>query len=293
MCVLLLTSITLINTLYYYQTREYFKPNKEIKSVFLGDSHFQNGINDRIISHSMNIATSAEALIYSRIKLEYLLRSSSSIDNVFISIHPGTFQRSIDTTWMSNEENYLAKLSSFYPIFKKEHFYDWKLQVVDYDIPLIFHKITWQSIYSIERQIVVGKFPFVGGYSPNNKTIDIDEFLSIDLVDKSDFKISNNQRHEFLRIKQLCKNKGVNLILINTPLYGTINDGYFIIDQGLSDLVKDITFWDYSDLLDSAIYFADRSHLNPNGAEILSNCINDSIFQGVVMKPTNISADGF
>lgn len=293
MCVLLLTIISLMNALYYYQIREYFAPSEEIKSVFLGDSHFQNGINDELISHSMNLATSAEALIYSRIKLEYLLANSNSIDNVFLSIHPSTFHRSLDTNWISNEENYLAKLSSLYPIFKRRHIYDWKSQIVNYNLPLILHKMTWQSINSIERQIIVGNLSFVGGYSPNNKTLEISEVLSIDLAAENEFKISENQRGEFLRIKQLCEKEGVSLILINTPIYEAMPDSDFTIEQGISNLFKDVILWDYSDLLNSAVYFADKSHLNPIGAERLSNYINDSIIQSNLKNPTNISVDGF
>lgn len=291
--VLLLAIISLINALYYYQIRKFFTPGEEIQSVFLGDSHFQNGINDELIGHSMNLATSAEAMIYSRIKLEYLLDNSSSIENVFLSINPSTFQGSIDFSWISNEENYLAKIASYYPIFKRRDIYDWKSQIVNYDLLLILHKITWQSIYSIERQIIVRKLPFVGGYSPNNKEFETDQVSSIDLADVNAFKISENQRCEFLKIKQLCEKEGVSLILINTPIYGTKADSDFTIEQGISELFTDVILWDYSDLLNSTIYFADKSHLNPIGAERLSNYINDSIIQSSIKKITNISADGF
>lgn len=281
-CILLLVILSLINGLYIYQIREHFTPKKAITSVFLGDSHFQNGINDKLIANSINFAESAEALIYSRIKLEYILENSNYIDNVFLSVHNSTFLAKIDTIWISKEDNYLSKFSSFYPLYQKKHFCDWESQIVDYELTRLLHKVVWQSIYSIERQIMIGKLPFLGGYAPNDKTLKVEQ---IDSTRKTAYKTSSNQIEEFLRIKKLCYKSGVNLILINTPVYKTSGKDKFILNQGISNLFNDVVYWDYSELLDSNIYFADRNHLNPKGAEILSNYINDYLIKLDLQKP--------
>lgn len=291
--ILLLTIFSVLNAFYIYQVRKFFIVDEEITSVFVGDSHFQNGINDQLISQSINFANSGESLIYSRIKLEYLLENNSSIKNVFLSIHNATFQYIIDSSWISNEANYLTKFSALYPLFKIDHIYDWVHQVEDYSVAKILHNILRQTIYSIERQLLIGKIPYLGAYTPNNKRLNIKEYKSSNSTSNNISKTSEKQKREFIKIKDLCEKANVNLILINTPVYRDNGHENFIHDHGISNLFENATFWDYSELFDSNVFFADNSHLNPKGAEILSRCINDSITAWDKTKSANIVIDGF
>lgn len=274
----LVTAIILLMCIVYvYQVRNFYKPKIEINSVFLGDSHFQNGINDELIMNSKNYATSAEALIYSRIKLNYLLSKNHSIDNVFLSVGSHTFSNSVDTSWICSEDNFLAKTSSFYPLYRMKDVYELTEFSGHYSFILLLHKILWQNIYSIERQILVGKLPFIGGYTPNNQKLSIDQNETINDSTIFPFRVSKIQQKEFLKIKNKCKEANVNLILINTPVYRTSKENDCFGDSELCELISDLTIWDYSDLFDKPHYFADRNHLNPYGAEILSKLVNDSL----------------
>ncbi len=285
---IILTFILIITViLYFKQTSNLFTQKTKIDYLILGDSHFQNGINsDKYIPSSLNLACSGETYFNCYTKLKFIINNNTKIKNVVLSLGPHNLSAEIDTLWIFNKENFLSKIRGYAPIIYSSDFLEYinktnfsKFILVEL-VPEIFH----QSIYSIERQIILKEMPFLGGFVPNNKRLTI-----TDLEKKQDENVpstesSKIQLYYLQKIADMCKENNIQLILVNSPIFnGThvsapkiINEKYYLIDLG--DIFKND-----SDL------FADLGHLNKNGsdkfskilAEYLTNYPNQSLMDKI------------
>src|SRR6266513_3653769 len=61
-----------------------YRIDPEVKTIIIGDSHIELGINDHLLPDCINISESGEAFMFSYAKLQALLKHHPQIKTVFI-----------------------------------------------------------------------------------------------------------------------------------------------------------------------------------------------------------------
>ncbi|MFT7033700.1 MAG: hypothetical protein ACJA2S_002208 [Cyclobacteriaceae bacterium] len=258
-------SIFAILGVYFFQIRDQLILSKNITTVILGNSHTQNGLNDQIISNSVNLSSSAESYLYSYAKLKYLVQHNPSITNVILSFSKVVISENITRIWLFNENNVFGKFGSLYPILNVS---DLEYLINEGKINLALKALNgaiYHSFYSIEKRIILRSPPFIGGYTPNSRNMLQSEINTS--INDSVSEYSIDQTVYLEKIKILCEKHSLNLILINTPTYGKkmkekVNLNFFTYESPI--------YLDYSIMNLNETFFADPRHLNPKGADTLS-----------------------
>jgi hypothetical protein len=96
------------------------------------------------------------------------------------------------------------------------------------------------------------------------------------------YGISSIQKNYLLKIAELCKSKGIILILISTPTYNA--EQYGSTDKLLNyynKYLSDIQFMDYSGFSLPDSCYADIGHLNRHGAKIFSQYLEKKIINSI------------
>ncbi len=180
-----------------------------------------------------------------------------------MSFAPHNLDKSIDSLWLFNEENFRAKYKVYFPIISNSYLNEYR-QIAGFSsfikISLlgdIFH----QSIYSLERQLLIKKFPYLGGFDPNKNKFNL--ALKKTNGTTRNQEISLTQLNYLNRIISLCKEKGIIIYLVNTPLFfgGNLNNLKYLD----TNYCKVLDFGDM--FVYNVSYFADYVHLNTVGAK--------------------------
>ena len=89
----------------------------DIKTIFLGDSHGQNGINPDFYTaeKSANFSASGEGYHFSYIKLKGVLSKNNSLQKVVLTLSSHNLSKEIDPLWIYNSNNFQEKSATYYP----------------------------------------------------------------------------------------------------------------------------------------------------------------------------------
>lgn len=278
--ILCLLVIFIFVYIYYFQTNALIDfPKEDLTSVLIvGDSHLQNGVNDQILRNSYNISASGESYLYSYIKLKAITRKNENIQTVLLGYSSHNLSSQIDENWIFNDNSIFNKVGSYYPLFDKNDIFQILRLFSSSQILEALNGILYRSIYSFEYQILTQDHPFIGGYTPNNKILKEGE-IKYQIENKNtESKISDLQTIYLDKIKEYCDENNLRLILLNTPTLGNSK-----IEKIDFHKKEGITYIDWSDMNLESEYFADSNHLNPKGANFISEKLDSVLWQ--VLSP--------
>jgi|GEM_PF-6433060 hypothetical protein len=250
--------------------------NSEISVLVLGDSHAQSGINiDSKVNNSLNLAASAESFYFCHQKLQYFIAKKVKVESVILAVGPHSLSKSLDSKWLFDELNFIEKMRSYWPLINFSSIGEY-ITNAHFSRSVYFElipELLYQNFYTIERFVLLGKSPFIGGYteSENNNKIKLVPEVSDSINKKLTLEgaaISELQLFYLNKIVQLCNENSVKLILLNTPLF----NGTKL--ENLQNVKGDYEVFDYGDLFkNDTRLFADFVHLNGNGAELFSDTL--------------------
>jgi hypothetical protein len=261
----------------YYQITGSVLDNcpEEIDYLILGDSHAQNGIDPNLLNgNSYNFASSGETYFFCLQKLNFLLAHNKKVNHLILTLAPHNIDKKIDSLWVINENNFIAKTSSYFPIINfKEFLLFSHFLNPDYTLySSIASNLASESIYQIERAAILKKSPFLGGYAPKEKKLELSSTKPKASASVSEF--SEIQINYLNKIIELCSNNNIPLTLINIPTF----HGQELNTEIFSKLKNPYSYLNMGSLFNNfPDYFADSNHLNPTGAEVFTKALNDSI----------------
>jgi hypothetical protein len=250
--------------------------NTEISILVLGDSHAQSGINiDEKVANSLNLAASAESFYFCHQKLQYFIAKKVKVERVILAVGPHSISKSLDSKWLFDELNFIEKIRGYWPLINISSISEYVTNV-SFSKRVYFElvpELLYQTFYTIERFVLLGKSPFIGGYTESENNIKIKlglegtDSLNMKLISK-DTTISELQLYYLNQIVYLCNKENVKLILLNTPLF----NGAKL--ENLQKVKGEYKVLDYGDLFkNNTSLFADFVHLNRYGAEIFSDTL--------------------
>lgn len=175
------------------------------------------------------------------------------------------------------------RLSLLYPYYKTHPEIS---EIVDTKSP--FEKIKRISAIfpynSLIFQIAMGNLEFnkkrvpdIHGYIP------FFEIMKTEKIDTSESSISTLDENKILALKDIiltCQQKNIELVFVNSPTWGITLDDF--CEVRLLELCSEngIPFFDMSNhptFIRNPGYFADKNHLNDEGAKVFSKILSDKI----------------
>ena len=260
---LLSTIITFASVRILRQSIFYLSPDKNI--VILGDSHTECAINDNILTNATNLSQSGTGYLYSYCILRELLKTNPQIDTIVLSFFDQSLSKKYDDILYSKDRTKF-KLPPLIAFMQSN-----EISLLTKDITVIINAYLEVPIITLQSIIKSFHYPIykIGGYLALNRDklkVDIQRYDSIDLsvnvIDKNTI-----QYQALEKIKNLCSEKDITLILINTPTYKPeLYSNQTVFNQQIKEYLPDFTYRDYSEFKLEDNCFGDIGHLNYKGA---------------------------
>lgn len=243
----------------------------DVTAVMMGDSHAMWSINDQEVPGLRNIALNAEGYKYSYLKLKRVLSQQPHVKRVYLGAGYHNLSAYYDDYIFGGSfkffvNRYLAVLSAkdYAELFMKD--------------PLEFLRLTKHAIVDGLKPGLKGQCELYGTF-PDEKQEQVYDPKSMARRVQSQFfdegrllGVSSSNLHNLQAIVDLCREKGVALTLVNTPIhqdYARAIPGPF--REQLSQFVRfhRLEYYDFADFqLPDSAFLPDGDHLNSLGAQL-------------------------
>jgi len=264
--ILLLVTISFINiTLFNRYNGFVFKKN--INVLILGDSHSKFAFDDKILTNTINFSNQADSYFYSYLKLIEIKNKNKQIDTLFLSFSDHNIDEITEKRWLFNRAHLKDKIRLYFPMFKKEEFYF----LLKNEPTVVFESLFSQVLFPIYF-FSKGSQAY-GGYSNLGYKFSMEELKNQSedrLKRKTHFKEALIEIKYLNKIKSYCYINEIKLILVNPPLYKTMNASFY---EFYEKNFPDVLFLDYSKLKMPDDSYGDLTHLTPIGANYFSELI--------------------
>ena len=287
--VVLLSSITFFIIFFLnniVQDNRYYKLSPHTKYLFVGSSFVSCSIRDSEIDGAVNLALAGESFFYSYTKIKKIIDVNPELKYIFLDYSNFKLTKIMDRfiwTDMYLSTQYLR----YAPLIENRE----KLAV------LAENPLGFLSIQPIIARDNIGFLKWNENFYPSYKYwggYDEFHFSKTDSLIRANHQAKATQQDIFevgsvnleylVKIREVCVEKGVNLILFRTPTHAL--DPYRANEEFLQTYRKenlaDITFLDFHDFPLENKEFLDLDHLNYLGATkfsfFLNSLIKDSLW---------------
>ncbi|MDD3356846.1 MAG: hypothetical protein PHP72_08035 [Dysgonamonadaceae bacterium] len=194
-----------------------YKINSDITKLYMGDSHVRYAVNENLLKHSLNLGNSSESLYFSYFKLRQTVKNNPNIQELNLGFSCHNISEYYDDYIFGKYSNSVTP--NYFYILP----FDEQLKMMKRDFKQVLPRLVHVLKSGINSWF--NKNTFEGGY--DNLFTDVmpvkasmDERLNLQYY-------SNGTLHSFSslnliyldKIVKLCKEKNVNLIVINTPMH--------------------------------------------------------------------------
>ena len=247
-----------------------YKIKSEVAIIYLGDSHIQNAVNDRLIPKSMNLGKDSESFYFTYFKLKMLLANNSSIKHIYLGLSHNSLSNYYDR-FISGDYSSIIGPRYFHILPKAEKFkiIFWNRSnllillrgIIEEGLEMVYYKNKPSIMYGFTN-------PFEGTKavkSSMDKRILFQYYKNEELNPFSEINIRYLEK-----IINLCKTKGIALTALNSP----VHDYYFnlvplIYKRKFDEIVRenDLKFIDLSNLnLNDECFIPDGDHVSFSGS---------------------------
>jgi len=265
------------------------KAREDSVNIVLGHSHPECAYNDEYIDDFENFAQSAEAYLYTYIKLKSILETSPNVENIFLEFTNNQIQIDMDE-WFWGDVNLSSRLSRYSTFFSLEDF-------------LLLNKGNPKEVAQQIPNIIKRNLGFIkngnknynylfGGYKRLERMLD--DSIVGQLESKSNqikrisSEISKMNLGYLLKIIDLSLEKRKNIFLIRTPFNERYlwNKNQDLYNEILKDDLAGVKYLDFSKFKLNLCEMADTQHLNSKGAMRYSIWFNDFLKLGSYKQNT-------
>lgn len=287
--VLIVEILLCYGTFFIISSASYEIPkNKNI--IISGDSRTKYAVNDSIFSRAINISSAGKAYLYSYMELRQFLKINHHVDKILLSFHSDVMAKPKDE-WAIGSIHMLRYLP---PRISLLHIDEANLFINNNRNGFIscILKLPLSSMSNIYKFISRRKLTYNDlnknlSTSTENKVLNT-SMLEYDIAHRSKndkgtnrtkYEYSRYQRDYLLNIAELCREKNVELILFNTPIYnaGTYDNKVITTDFiNSNNYLSKIKYLDFSNFVLPDYGYYDIEHLNSKGIEIFSRYLENN-----------------
>jgi hypothetical protein len=252
-----------------------YKVNPDINTLFIGDSHVRLAMNDSIIKNSINISQNAESFCFSYYKIKTLLNNNPSIRKVYLGLSYHCLSSYYDDLIYGKYSDEIASRYFFILPFKEKiNFIGYNLKSLQPFLKKTFNAGRYNITVKDNNYLFLGYYenPF-NSFAAEEKSMDrrLSEqfYTNGTLTPFSDFNISYLEK-----IIELCKEKKVTLVTLNTPLHpyykSKIPEAY---TKRYNEIISanHLAVEDFHNIpLNDSCYTPDGDHVTTQGALLIS-----------------------
>ena len=278
-----LTALVLISKIVSSHSNQY-DFDKNIETVFMGDSHITNTVIDSLIPKALNLSKRSEPYYYTFQKLKFLTKNSK-INKLIL----GCSYHNISNYYDEFINGHLSTVMPHKLFFTLE--LSEQLRVINWNkgkILLLFKKIILSAYYQyFENKSKKLDYWFIDGYynpfrkskvnlNSLEKRIKFQFYLNQKVINFADLNIIYLKK-----IIDFCKEKNIELSFLITPLHPLYNSNipsifkYRFHDFALQNNVNLINL-EALNLSDSC-YVPDGDHVTTKGAEITTRALIEEL----------------
>lgn len=293
--------------------------DKEVDTVFLGDSRIRGGLAANLVPNSANLAQKAEPTQLSLYKLEHLLKHNEQIKTIVIGLSYENISKSRDNIFVGRWGNEMVERS--YPLVPFRDILNFNVNYIDvfrvYGKHLLTPNFTYLKNLFLEPS--ERSIPFEEKWNPSdnkrlkkslnlvwNKREKIPKFKVSEkkLIGKTNVhfaKIDGEYVSEEIpkylkKIHEVCQANNINLVILGMPLHPDYIDvipeetknRYQEIKNSYANL-ENVFFWDYSNAVDFMPFYRDHDHLNGLGKLYFTNSLVNAFTDKKFSKQPQIS----
>ncbi len=259
--------------------------------VFLGNSTVEYGIDDKIVTNSLNFGLNGDHIEYMYAKLKLLKKYNPQIDTVVINLDNIIINKDIRTAHASELMHpFFFDCYSLDEIIAAARYssFDWftsylakPFSVLKITIPVtsIFRNYRIQDVgigcyASLERNKLAEDIERYNaktakGHKPKSPSMATEEVAKVEYVDNK-FTL-----YFYNRIIDFCRTEGITPIFIAMPQYPL--EPSYAYREFHNRHFNDIPLLDYQDIVLADSLWADAAHLNTRGAQIFSRILQSKI----------------
>ena len=261
--------LLVIDYINFKQFDEYkLKPN--VTSVFIGDSHIQLSIDDNIIPNCINVSQIGEPYCFTYIKIKNLLKNNPSINNVYLGFSYHNLSSFYDDYIYGKYCNNIS--SKYFFILSNSQKFKF-IKVNSNNLSEYLKNILKKSIKKAYTSNSYNRYVNTSANNESMKRRIFFQFYSNNHLNT----FSKNNLYYLQKIIMLCKNKKINLELINTPLHPYFRNKIplkFINKYNDYIIANKLKIIDLQDLkLNNDCYTPDGDHVSRKGQSITSHYI--------------------
>lgn len=257
------------------------KISKDINIVFMGDSNIECAVNDSLVPNSINIAQSGEAYMYTYVKLKSLLEYNDQIKTIFIGFSNADILKDTEDRWLFSDEFVIEKIASYNYLLNNSDKY-----LLIKNNPDAYFRGLMKSIFSNFKAFIKSfsrvdrRIRNFGGYEylvRDKLQEDIKRNLLVE--DKLHEKALVQEKY-LMRISQLCQQKSIKLVLLNTPKHKSPNTNIMAVKKiwlSIRNSLSRDSLLDLSTLSFPDSCFSDLTHLNYIGAKLFSQYLKEKL----------------
>ena len=271
--------VLLVSGTYFIPSSVSFRIPDDRTILIAGDSLTARAIDDNIFSCAINISQPGTAYLYTYVKLRKFLDVNPHINQVILSFHGDSIQKSKDK-WTIGSKNILTFVPTHFSLFTRD------------EIFLLIKKASFFSaVTKSPIRSIIATFKMVTGRNGTYKDLNIGgymklfgEYLEKDLESKRNIEEEKDEYSQYqldylLKIVELCQEKNIKLVLFRSPMYNSEKYGSKILLMNCYDnYFSGIKYLDFSDFVLPENGYYDISHLNHKGAEIFSQYLENNYF---------------
>lgn len=275
---LLLLSIVILSLLTWLSHKNTqlllkYKIDPNVNTLIIGDSHLAHGIDDHLLPNCLNISEPAEAFMFSYSKLLPLLKTHPQIRTVILGCSYHSISAYYDKR-MFGELSIDVSSNYFFIVpnnLKFQFLWSNMRNGISY-----FREVLNKGGSNLSKRH--GNYSFIGYYNNHATHSSINDSSITKRINYQYFtngKLANFSSSNMLylhKIIELCKNRGMRLIILNTPLHVKYKKAvpmkfkdkfYSLVDDNKIDLIE------FDDLkLTDSCFLPDGDHLSQRGATL-------------------------
>lgn len=250
------------------------------KSIFIGDSHIQNGINDELITDGINFSQNGESYYFSYQKLIKIIALNKQLKTIYLGFSYHNLSSYYDDYVFGKYNNEISSRYYFIlPASEKVKFIKCNLG----DEMLYFKNIFEKGIVNVLRN--KEKYSFLGYYqngfyNVESRKTSMDKRIQLQFFNEN--KIASFSEINIIYLNKiiiLCKENNIDLIVLNTPLdpYYKNNIPQKYIDK-YSQIIKTqkLTVIDFQNLkFEKNDFIKDGDHVSVKGSLLISKFLNN------------------
>ena len=253
---------------------------KNIQTLILGHSHTANSCNTKYIKNSINLASPGEAYIYTYFKAKEVIETNPQIKKVYVEFTNNQIHKHMDN-WIWDDTHLQYNFISYGVLMD----YD-ALSLLYKKNPSGFVTAFSKGLFNNLLKMVPSKkskiqYGAMGGFKTTNKIFIKTNITNNKKKSNINYDISENNIYYLKQIVKYCKQRGIEIILVRSPMHKTYDVSFseYKYNKILSQNFKNIEFIDNKNFPIPDNGFQDQEHLNSIGAKIYSEYFNKKINQ--------------